>query len=227
MTRISTSSDRAERARSGLEQAPPDERGHGQSRKDRRTHGDRHATGRERPRLAAPGRQRFGIDAGAKVGAQQLDLLAEIETAAELAHRRLTFPDLVHGGRVHQPRRQRLLAGAGSRRAESLEERTMAEEIEIRRVRMRRVEKPLPRFSRPRPAILEPRQSLLVEDHRPARPMCRPPERLVADNQGHENHQRNQKRRQCQPVRPEDEPGHDSTQDEDAESQIGNAAFRS
>ena len=103
----------------------------------------------ERRRLAPRGERR-GVDRGADVVAQDREVLPQVEARRERRDRALPGAQLVRRRGREEPRREPLLARAGPGRAEELEQRALPEEIEILRVRVRRIGERVARASRSR-----------------------------------------------------------------------------
>ena len=70
------------------------------------------------------------------------------------------------GGRA-QPRGERVLASTRACRAQQLEQRAVAKQIEVGGVRVRCIEEALPALARSRPTMLEARHAALVEGDGP------------------------------------------------------------
>ena len=81
----------------------------------------------------------------------------------QLGHGLVPLADDLRRRRGEQPGGQRLLAGPGPRRAEPLEQRAVAEQVEVGRIGVIEVEEPLPRDPGPGPGAVDPLQPLLVE----------------------------------------------------------------
>ena len=96
-------------------------------------------SGAASPQAASPAR----IDAGAHVLAEHGEVLAQIQARRERGHRALAGAGLGRRGRVEEPRGEPLLAGTRARGADELEQRAAAEQIEIERVGVRGIRKPI------------------------------------------------------------------------------------
>jgi hypothetical protein len=94
-------------------------------------------------------------------------LFAQVERRAQLRDRLLPGSDRRGCRGFEQPAGERPLADARARRAEQLEERSLAEQVEVVGVGVVRIEEALAAAALPRPALLEPRQAGLVEGGRP------------------------------------------------------------
>ncbi len=110
-----------------------------------------------------PGRRLAAIEGGGHLPAEDGETLAHGDQGRELGNRGLPPADLGDVGRRQQPSGQARAAGTGPRRAKQLEERALAEEVEVVRehVRLGTVVSSVASGSRPR--IREPAQPLLVE----------------------------------------------------------------
>ena len=180
--------DGQERQQPRLEEGPADQGGEPDRGQGRRRDGQTDPA--IAPRRVPPFGQGHGIDPRANVGAQQLQVLAEVEARPKLVDRLVPLGHRLDRRRGQQPRREHLLAGAGPRGAQELEQRALAEEVQVAGVRVIRIEEPQPGDARARPAAVQPGQPLAVELHGPGRPLAPPPERLVDQHQGDEDAQR-------------------------------------
>ena len=175
---------------------------------------------------AAPGRQRLGVQPGPDVVAEQRQLLAQIERGRSSATAACRARISATGAGARSHARQRLLAGARARRAEQLEQRAGAEEVEIAGVRMRRVDEALAGLAAARPAILEPRQAALVERHGAVGALPGADDRVVPEHQRHEAHHRQGDPPRRQPVPIERRHRHDHTGEKHCHARGRDAAFQ-
>ncbi len=144
---------------------PPEKRGQHVERRKRRGEGTserREAGGRRR----GPASERIGSHSRADVLSGEGEVLAQVEARAQLRDGPLPFAHLAHRGGAPQPARERLLPRTGARRADELEERAVAEEIQVGRVRVRVVLEAFAGLARPGPAVLDAREAALVESDR-------------------------------------------------------------
>src|SRR6185437_293488 len=118
----------------------------------------------------------FGIHADAIVGAEDGELLAEIEQGAKFVDGAVALAE--RGGVVRlvacvvtcaeEPAGELRFAAPRARRREQFEETGAAEDVEIERVGMMRVEEALTGFSAAPPSMFEAGESALVEGDRAA-----------------------------------------------------------
>src|SRR5579872_637418 len=99
------------------------------------------------------------MDPGAHRLAEQEQFFAEGEARFEIPNRVLAREDFRYRSGGEQPRCECFFSGACAGGADELEERCLSEEIEIARVGMERVEKPISGFAVTGPAILETGES--------------------------------------------------------------------
>jgi len=103
---------------------------------------------------------------GADVGAEQRQVLAQIEARAQLVHCRLARADLVGRRGGEQPGGQRLLAGSRARGAQQLEQRAAPEQIQVVGVGMGGWAEALARLATAGPRVLQPIKAAPVERDR-------------------------------------------------------------
>ena len=166
---------------------------------------DSQADAREDARGLAPLRQGHGIDARANVGAEQLEILSEVEPGAQLVDRRVPFVDGLGSSGRQEPCRKCLFASARSRRAKTLEERALAKEIEIGRVRVIDIEISQAVHACTGPAVIQPRQPLGIELHGAGGSTAAPAKWFVNQHQNDEDRERQGQPVGARPVCPVDE----------------------
>ena len=110
-----------------------------------------------------PAHQGGRVEARANVVAEQAEILAQLESPAQLAHGSLAFADDGRRARCEQPAGQLLLTGWGARGEEKLEERAAAEQVEIVGVGVRCFEFTLPIRSGAGPLVADAGNSSLIE----------------------------------------------------------------
>ena len=111
----------------------------------------------------APRRQHVRPQANTHSLALQEQLFAEAHPRRQVADSRLSCQNLIHRRSSQQPRSQRLLARARARGAQQLKQRCNAKQVQVARVRMRRIQEPLSRLAAPRPPVFQPRHPKLVK----------------------------------------------------------------
>ena len=123
---------------------------------------------REQLPLLTPGREGVGPYPGARVLAEHGEILPEIELGRELADRVLPGDNGFRVCRGQQPRRQRLFAHTGAGVGEELEQRPIAEQVEVTRVQMPLVEETRAGVACPGPVALQPRDRALKKSDGPS-----------------------------------------------------------
>src|ERR1035441_9763467 len=144
-----------------------------------------------RPPLS-PHREQLRMNAQTHRLAEREQPLPKVRTLAQIAKGSLPRNNFFNTCRIQQPGRQGLLARSSTRRTEQLKKRSSPKQVEITRVRMRGIKKTLPRFTRPRPPILDPCQSSLIKTSRPSAKPNRLQNSLMQNGQKDEQRKRNQ-----------------------------------
>ena len=115
----------------------------------------------------------------AQLGPGERNLFPEIEPRRELGDRRLPLADHTRGRRCLQPPGQLFLADPGARNREQLKERTPPEQIQIGRIRMRRIGESIARLAATGPQVVDPSEPPLVEDARARRAITQDDDAVV------------------------------------------------
>ena len=113
--------------------------------------------------MLTPGRERFGMNAGAHGFALQKEIFAEAQALGEIANGGLAFECFRDGRGGEQPCGKSCFSCAGACCGEKLKERCVAKDVEIARIGVKGVEEAFPRFSAAGPAIFEARDAAVVE----------------------------------------------------------------
>src|SRR4029078_7807708 len=98
---------------------------------------------------------------------QEGQFLTQVEPAAQLDNGPLAIADLSGTDGSKEPAGQGVLAGAGARSGQALEQAADAEEVKVRCGGVVGLQVAETGLTRPGPAILDTRQSLLVEARQP------------------------------------------------------------
>src|SRR5262249_13847678 len=138
---------------------------------------DEDGLARELAVAVTPGGQGRRIDPAPDLDAEELEVFAEVKLGTQLRYRLLTLPDRLWGRRRQEPRGQRLLTGPRSGRAQSLEERALAKQVEIGGKRVLDVEILESLHSQAGPPTLQPPQTLGIEVRGSASSVAGPPDR--------------------------------------------------
>jgi hypothetical protein len=174
----------------------PDRRdGQVHRRKDHRNGRDRDDVAKRAPpghRQLGPLDQPLGLHAGIDVDAGQCELFAQVQFGSEFRDCLLPRVNFTRIRGRFQPAGQRRLAGARARDRQQLEERALAEQVEIVRVRMVIVAKAIAGLPAADPAVLEPRQAALVEGDRSGGHLARAEHACVAARERREGGERHQ-----------------------------------
>ena len=118
--------------------------------------------------------------------AEDGQVLSEIEVGRQRLHGLLPRAHRRGIRRSEEPGGQRVLAHARPRGAEQLEQRALAEEVEVAGVRMVGVAKARPGAAHARPLSIEAREPALVERDDPLGPSAAPADPRVNSEQGRE-----------------------------------------
>ncbi len=212
-----------QRKRSRLEKSPADHRGgaqQGQQKGD-----DTQADARKDAWGFSPLREGHGIDARAYVGAEQLEILPEVEPGAQLVDRRVPLVDGLGRSGRQEPCRECLFASARSRRAKTLEERALAKEIEIGRVGVIDIQISQAVHAGTGPAVIQPRQALGIELHGPGGSTAEAAEWFVNQYQNDEDRERQGQPVGARPVDPVDEEPEHEPGAKNGQPEVGNPFF--
>src|SRR5436190_12747486 len=117
------------------------------------------------------------------VRSQDGQIFTQIEPVAQFLERFLAGSYFRAAGGRFEPARKNLFSGLRARRAQQLEERSFAEDIQVRRIGVRFVHVAR-RMSTPDPTILDPVESILVKGNGSLRPALHLKYAFVEDHQG-------------------------------------------
>jgi hypothetical protein len=135
---------------------PGDERREaGGAQRGEQPHDDSQIPIGESRRHFAPGRQRDGVDAGARLFAGDSQVFAQVEPRAQLVDGLIAGANRLGRRRREEPARQRVLADVRARGAEEFEERAFAEQVEVGGVGVVGGEIAVARFPAPGPISIE------------------------------------------------------------------------
>ena len=109
----------------------------------------------EKRRSFAPGGEGGGSDAGARFFGEDGEVFAQVQPGLQFGDGLVALANFRGAGRDQQPSRKRLFADVGAGGAEEFEERSLAEEVEVLRIRVGRVKVPVARFAIADPLALE------------------------------------------------------------------------
>jgi hypothetical protein len=101
--------------------------------------------------LRGPIKEAIRLHARSNVGSGEREPLSKIQRWTELVDSLVPRPNFVSIRRRGQPSRKRLFTCPSSRQRNQLEQRTVSEQIEIVRVDVLTVAKPIAALTRPRP----------------------------------------------------------------------------
>ena len=128
---------------------------------------------------------------GAHVGTRQSEAFSKVQRGAELGDRLLPHSNLGGVGRRGQPPGERFFTGPRASERQQLEERPAAEEIQVVRIHVVIVTKPIAGLTRAYPPVFEPCQAALVEGHAPHRGGALANDAVVAPHEPREDRYRN------------------------------------
>ena len=144
-------------------------------------------------RRFAPGCQRDGIHAGARLFARDRQVLAQIQARPQLVHRALPCARRFGRGGRQQPARQRIFADVRPRGAQQFEQRAFAEQVQIHRIRMLGGEVTVACLARAGPLFVQPRQCPFEKTRRPPTPLQLLQKPVVDDHEGRKYGHRKQR----------------------------------